>query len=146
MCVLLVLSEIHLLNAVYLYVRNFYLRTYNVITITFLASPSQNLSPCSPSPCGTNAICKEMNNAGSCSCLPDYIGNPYEGCRPECSINSDCPSNKACIRNKCMDPCPGTCGQNAMCNVINHLPSCTCLPGFTGDPFRYCSVFLVEGE
>ena len=84
-------------------------------------------------------MCRTRNDAGSCVCLPDYFGNPYEGCRPECVINTDCPSNKACIRNHCQDPCPGTCGQNAECQVVNHLPSCTCRPGFTGDPFRYCS-------
>ncbi|CAH1999189.1 unnamed protein product, partial [Acanthoscelides obtectus] len=99
-------------------------------------------NPCEPSPCGANAVCKERNGAGSCVCLPEHIGNPYEGCRPECVINSDCPSNKACIRNKCLDPCPGTCGQNANCQVINHLPSCTCIPGYTGDPFRFCSIIV----
>lgn len=102
--------------------------------------PVENINPCFPSPCGANAICREQNNAGSCTCIADYIGNPYEGCRPECVLNSDCPSNKACISNKCKDPCPGTCGQNAECQVVNHLPSCTCIPGYTGDPFRYCSV------
>lgn len=95
-------------------------------------------TPCSPSPCGSNAICKERNNAGSCSCIEDYIGNPYEGCRPECLINTDCQSNKACINNKCKDPCPGSCGTNAVCQVVNHLPLCTCLLGYTGDPFKYC--------
>lgn len=97
-------------------------------------------TPCVPSPCGTNAVCREQNGAGACSCLPEYVGNPYEGCRPECTLNSDCPSNKACIKNKCLDPCPGTCGLNADCQVINHLPSCTCRTGYTGDPFRYCNV------
>ncbi|KAG5895966.1 hypothetical protein JTB14_027966 [Gonioctena quinquepunctata] len=87
--------------------------------------PSEIISPCTPSPCGANALCREQNNAGSCTCLPEYIGNPYEGCRPECILNSDCPSNKACMRNKCQDPCPGTCGQNAECQVINHLPLVT---------------------
>lgn len=101
----------------------------------------QIINPCFPSPCGANAICKERNNAGSCICLEDYVGNPYESCRPECILNSDCPSNKACIRNKCADPCPGTCGQNSVCQVINHLPSCTCNPGYTGNPFRYCNVY-----
>lgn len=94
--------------------------------------------PCIPSPCGANAICKENNDVGSCSCLSDYIGNPYEGCRPECSINTDCEPSKACIQSKCRDPCPGTCGQNAVCQVINHIPSCSCLPRFTGDPFQFC--------
>lgn len=103
--------------------------------------PSPPVNPCVPSPCGANAVCREHNRAGSCTCLPEYIGDPYEGCRPECTLNSDCPSNKACISNKCLDPCPGTCGQNANCQVINHLPSCTCLQGFTGDPFKYCILY-----
>lgn len=101
-------------------------------------------TPCVPSPCGANAICREQNGAGSCTCLPEYIGNPYEGCRPECVLNSDCPSNKACIRNKCQDPCPGTCGQNADCQVVNHLPSCNCRQGYTGDPFRFCNIIPEE--
>ena len=102
--------------------------------------PVEQSSPCIPNPCGTNAECREQNGAGACTCLPDYVGNPYEGCRPECVLNSDCASNKACIRNKCEDPCPGTCGQNAECQVVNHLPSCTCIIGYTGDPFRYCHI------
>lgn len=102
--------------------------------------PKESRQPCSPSPCGLNAVCREQNGAGSCSCMPDYTGNPYESCRPECVINSDCPSNRACIRSKCEDPCPGTCGPNAQCQVINHLPSCSCLTGYTGDPFRYCTI------
>ncbi|KAF6203886.1 hypothetical protein GE061_002221 [Apolygus lucorum] len=102
--------------------------------------PQERPTPCEPSPCGANAICREQNGAGSCSCISEYIGNPYEGCRPECVINTDCPTNKACMRNKCQDPCPGTCGQNAECQVVNHLPSCNCFPGYTGDPFRYCNI------
>lgn len=98
------------------------------------------INPCSPSPCGANAVCSHRNKAGSCTCIKDYIGNPYEGCRPECSINSDCSSNQACVSGKCKDPCPGSCGQNAICQVINHLPQCTCFPGYSGDPFRFCSV------
>lgn len=95
-------------------------------------------TPCIPSPCGANAVCREHNGAGSCSCLEDFIGNPYEGCRPECVLNSDCTSNKACISGKCKDPCPGTCGANADCQVVNHLPTCTCRPSYSGDPFSFC--------
>lgn len=108
--------------------------------------PPERPTPCLPSPCGANAECREHNGAGSCMCLPEYIGNPYEGCRPECVLNSDCAPNKACVRNKCVDPCPGTCGQNANCQVINHLPSCTCVNGYTGDPFRYCSLIGKTNE
>lgn len=98
------------------------------------------VTPCVPSPCGANAICREQNGAGACQCLPEYFGNPYEGCRPECVINSDCPSNRACIQTMCKNPCPGTCGQNAECQVVNHLPSCLCRTGFTGNPYSFCLV------
>jgi len=117
--------------------------TGDPFTMCHTAAPApaeENINPCNPTPCGANAVCREQSRAGSCVCLPEYIGNPYEGCRPECVLNTDCPSNKACIRNKCQDPCPGTCGQNADCQVVNHLPACTCRPGYTGNPFQYCSV------
>lgn len=83
-------------------------------------------------------MCREISGSASCTCLPDFYGNPYEGCRPECVINSDCTSNRACIRNRCQDPCPGTCGVNAICEVINHIPACSCQSKYIGDPFRYC--------
>ena len=85
-------------------------------------------------------MCRESNGAGACTCLDDYIGNPYEVCRPECVVNSDCTADRACIRSKCQDPCPGACGAYAVCQVINHLPSCTCQPGYNGNPFEFCSV------
>lgn len=97
------------------------------------------INPCQPSPCGANAECIQRNGAGACQCLPDYFGNPYEGCRPECILNSDCPSNLACQQQKCRDPCPGSCGQNAECNVVNHTPMCSCVAGYVGDPYRYCN-------
>lgn len=59
-------------------------------------------------------------------------------CRPECLIDQDCPLNLACVGQKCKDPCTGSCGFNAKCNVVNHRPICSCLPGFEGDPFSGC--------
>jgi hypothetical protein len=94
--------------------------------------------PCVPSPCGTNAICEEKNGNAICSCPPDYQGDPYTFCRPECVLNGDCPNDKACQRLKCVDPCPGTCGASADCRVVNHVPVCTCAQGYTGDPFSGC--------
>lgn len=111
-----------------------------------VASLNDQVTPCTPSPCGSNAICKEQNGAGSCTCLSEYIGNPYEGCRPECILNSDCTSNLACIKTKCQNPCLGTCGQNTICNVINHLPTCICILGYTGNPFQYCTPVLQIGN
>lgn len=98
----------------------------------------QPRNPCNPSPCGANAVCREKNGIGSCTCLPEYFGDPYTSCRPECVTNTDCPRNKACVNNKCIDPCPGTCGLNAECTVSNHAPICNCLPGYTGNPLSSC--------
>lgn len=102
---------------------------------THITVPYYN--PCVPSPCGPNAQCEAFGSSPSCACVNGYFGSP-PNCRPECTINSDCPSNRACIRNKCVDPCPGSCGLNALCNVFNHIPICTCYEGYTGDPFSNC--------
>ena len=114
---------------------------YSIICVNiFIVTPIQDekQEPCNPSPCGANAVCRERNGAGSCTCLPEYFGDPYTGCRPECVTNTDCPRDKACVNNKCKDPCPGVCGLNAECHVANHSPSCSCISGFIGDPFTSC--------
>lgn len=115
---------------------------HNSITLLCIIFTAQKIdvtaSPCSRSPCGANAICKERNGAGSCTCLPQYFGDPYTGCRPECVTNADCLRDKACANNKCVDPCPGLCGLNAECKVSNHNPSCICVPGYTGNPSTGC--------
>lgn len=107
---------------------------------TFLVfePPVEIATPCEPSPCGANAVCKERNGAGSCSCVLEYFGDPYVGCRPECVSNSDCDRSKACFNQKCRDPCPGVCGSNAECHVVNHSPSCVCIAGYTGNPLSGC--------
>ena len=94
--------------------------------------------PCSPSPCGPNSQCRQVNGQAVCSCLAEYSGAP-PNCRPECVVNAECPSNRACHKFKCTDPCPGTCGIGARCEVINHNPICSCPQGLTGDPFTRCS-------
>lgn len=96
--------------------------------------PKVDEDPCNPSPCGQNAVCDN----GVCSCLPLYQGDPYVGCRPECTMNTDCSPTRACINLKCVDPCPGTCGESALCDVVNHLPICRCPPEYEGDPFISC--------
>lgn len=95
-------------------------------------------NPCQPSPCGPNSQCREFNDQAVCSCLETYIGSP-PNCRPECVVNSECPLDKACINQKCQDPCPNTCGIDAQCTVKNHSPICACPPDFTGDPFARCN-------
>lgn len=110
-----------------------YLTTYSCVLVIEIPR-----NPCNPSPCGANAICRELNGAGSCTCLDEYFGDPYVGCRPECLVNNECPQDKACLGKKCLDPCPGSCGINAVCSVNNHIPECSCLPGFTGDALHLC--------
>lgn len=110
------------------------------IFLSMLDTSVEIRKPCEPSPCGFGAICRENNGVGSCTCPPDYLGDPYEECRPECTQNSDCLTRMACVALKCKDPCPGTCGVNAQCQSVNHLPMCTCILGYTGNPFIYCSL------
>lgn len=106
--------------------------------------PPEVAMPCNPSPCGINAVCKERAGAGSCLCLPEYHGDPYVECRPECVLNSDCVKTKACVNNKCADPCPGVCGIDAECHVNNHVPVCNCRTGYTGNPLTRCHVIKFE--
>ncbi|CAN7942616.1 unnamed protein product, partial [Ixodes pacificus] len=119
-----------------------------------------------PSPCGTNAKC--VNNDGSYRCFcPDHlIGNPKEACvspcdTVECGRHATCQANgkeAACvcdvgftfnpanIRAGCIDvdECDvnhgpsGLCGQGAICSNTPGSYRCSCPPGFTGDPFRFC--------
>lgn len=97
-------------------------------------SPTAERSRCGNNPCGPNAECIQ----NECRCIAEYQGNPYEGCRPECRTNAECSRDRACLRNKCVDPCRGTCGQSAICEVVNHIPICSCPPDYTGNPFTYC--------
>ena len=101
--------------------------------------PTPKPDPCNPSPCGPNTVCNLLDGGAVCNCMSDnYIGNPLIGCKPECVLNTECPSTQACINQKCRDPCPGTCGINAECRVAIHRAVCTCLHGYEGDPFRQC--------
>lgn len=96
-----------------------------------------DVHPCNPSPCGPNSQCREINGQAVCSCVPGYIGSPPT-CRPECITSSECNLDKACVNQKCIDPCPGTCGIGAKCQVVNHNPICSCQTPHTGDPFVKC--------
>lgn len=96
-------------------------------------------NPCASSPCGLNAECREIGGLPSCSCIPGFFGSP-PNCKPECVINTDCSNDKACINMKCVDPCLGSCGFNAICNVIKHVPVCSCPSGYEGDPFSSCQI------
>lgn len=103
-----------------------------------VAPPNTALNPCQPSPCGANSVCRAIDGRATCSCKPNYFGAP-PNCRPECVVSSECSSQQACVNQKCKDPCPGTCGVHAQCQVINHNPICSCPTGYIGDPFEQCT-------
>lgn len=110
---------------------------YFIIVIT--ATQREPIDPCHPTPCGPNSQCRTINEQAVCSCLPNYMGSPPQ-CRPECVVSSECPLDKACTNQKCLDPCPNTCGILALCSVRNHNPICACPAGYSGDPFSQCAL------
>lgn len=103
------------------------------------------VNPCAlGDPCAVNAECYGHNHRSACRCPPGLEGNPFERCaRVECHSDFDCPSDRACIDNHCINPCAinfnPPCAQNAICYVRNHIASCKCpddLP--EGNPLSYC--------
>lgn len=98
----------------------------------------QPAHPCQPSPCGPNSQCVERNGNAVCSCIIGYLGSP-PNCRLECYTSTDCAQVHACINNKCVDPCPGACGSNALCQAVQHRAHCECQRGFSGNPYTICS-------
>lgn len=92
----------------------------------------------------TNAECYGHNHRIACKCPPGYVGNPFDRCEHvECHADNDCPNNKACIQDHCVNPCSylgdPPCAQNAICYVQNHIAGCRCpeqLP--MGNPYSYC--------
>lgn len=107
------------------------------VKIITVAEPIAPANPCIPSPCGPYSVCRDVNNHAVCSCIINYVGTP-PACRPECTVSSECSLDKACVNQKCVDPCRGACGQNARCQVTNHNPICSCNVGYAGDPFIRC--------
>lgn len=97
--------------------------------------------PCAPGPCGANTQCRVTDGFPVCACLPGLVGNPYLGCRPECLRDTDCSLDRSCVAQRCVDPCPGTCGRRASCMVVMHRPQCACKEGYSGDPYSACFLF-----
>lgn len=114
---------------------------YNIAYFLEKAAEEPTGNPCVPSPCGPNSQCRIVGTQAACSCLPNFIGRP-PNCRPECTINEECPGNLACQTEKCKDPCPGACGSSSLCTAIKHRPVCNCIEGFTGDPFTGCTIIV----
>jgi hypothetical protein len=114
---------------------NIFLFPFCIETFKIIDLPK---NPCNPSPCGPNSVCRIVENHPVCSCSVNYYGTP-PNCHSECLINSDCSQDRACIKGQCANPCTGTCGKNALCQVVNHNPICRCIPNHEGDHFNQCS-------
>lgn len=109
---------------------------------------------CRVEKCGINAICTSKNHRGICSCPPGYEGTPRTECiivqrtpTPtfECTIDEDCPLQRQCEDNKCVNPCskPNACGRNAFCHAENHRAVCRCPPNTNGNPQITCDVVTI---
>ena len=66
----------------------------------------------------------------NCSLPPGFPGSPpgwkrlIRICANLDRFSIQCPEDKACINKQCKDPCPGSCGINSNCRVVNHNPIC----------------------
>lgn len=126
--------------------RSSYIRKITSKTFIRLAPErDEPVNHCVPNPCGNFAQCNDVGTSYVCNCLPGYYGSaPF--CHPECVISADCGNTKACVNERCIDPCPGSCGLNSVCNVINHIPNCACRPGYQGDAFVKCEPIVIAGK
>lgn len=121
--------------------------------------------PCEDDICGNSANCHVANHTPICKCPKNYTGDPFVACtldvttsvplavtasvplavtasvpqmRKECVLYGDCPEDKACFNNKCIDPCKEACGIQAECTVEDHFAVCSCAAGYTGEPLIAC--------
>ncbi|QQP34980.1 Putative LOC101893139, partial [Caligus rogercresseyi] len=101
------------------------------------------VNPCIlQNPCAINAKCTPSNHVSKCQCPFNMKGDPYAACvEVECSVNEDCPSERACYQDKCIDPCvlDSPCAPNAICKTSQHRSSCVCPPPLIGNPLVSCA-------
>jgi len=84
--------------------------------------------PCSPSPCGTNAVCSTTSSSSaSCSCVSGHSGDPYSHCTPSgpggCERDGlfpdpgDCRAFIKCAQG---DPYKLTCGGGLYFDLVTY--------------------------
>lgn len=118
----------------------------------FIASPfgCMDIDECTQNPCHPTAKCENIPGSFRCACPGQTVGNPFAepGCElaGQCKKNSDCGNSLACIQHKCTEPCAlADCGQNALCQSIEHNAVCLCPAGHLGDPLdKTIGCFRVE--
>ncbi|KAK9880680.1 hypothetical protein WA026_011916 [Henosepilachna vigintioctopunctata] len=94
---------------------------------------------CRVSPCGPNTKCIiSASSKPICKCLPNFFGNPWQGCFKRCVNHRECKKQEMCIQSICRDSCK-LCGHKAICHRVPwSKPICKCPAGFNGDPYKKC--------
>lgn len=69
-----------------------------------------------------------------------YGINIYKNLTAACILDTECDTQEVCQGGQCINPCvlPQTCGMNAKCHIANHLRTCSCPAGFTGNADVEC--------
>lgn len=122
---------------------------------------NQCINPCASNynpPCAQNAICTVRSHTAICNC-PDALpeGNPLSFCERhvkehECTMDYECPSKLACIRNQCVEPCRELvpCAKSAKCSVIDSSPVrtmvCECPETWVPDSNGECRQIVSQEE
>ena len=107
----------------------------------------QCANPCTTlQPCHESAMCKVIDTEPLrtmiCICPDGMVVEEGGVCelvppiKPVCEVDPECPTDKACINGFCKDPCQ--CGANANCEIVEHHPVCSCKLGYEGDPEIGC--------
>jgi hypothetical protein len=61
--------------------------------------------------------------------IADGLSRVVHVIRAECESDFDCGLRDVCRDYKCVNPCIGNCGENALCNVVNRIATCSCPEG-----------------
>lgn len=104
---------------------------------------------CDLDSCALTARCEGRHHQPVCNCQPGTTGNPYVECsgyreQPQCTVDSDCPSQLACINVHCENPCAKSdvCSPQQTCTVLDTLPlrtvMCRCPIDTTTDNAGRC--------
>lgn len=102
----------------------------------------QCIKACTTDTCAPNADCVAVQHRALCQCKHGYSGDPNFCTLLECSSDPECPNDKSCINNKCVNPCLETvrCGKHEICSVYNHQAECACLSGYVGNINTGCTM------
>lgn len=87
--------------------------------------------------CAPGAFCSFLNNKITCTCPPDFTGNPSVACKSisadiTCLSDYDCSDKRVCMTGQCVNPCKDIkpCQDSFTCDVAKTKPlkmiTCSC--------------------